>query len=331
MKPTNIKTIILLAILMLSWPNLVAAQKLKALIVDGQNNHDWQHTTPVLKWILEDSGRFTVDVATAPASTPPAPAAPKGTVTPEQQAEREVALARWHDMVKARAEAWEKWRPVFRNYDVVIGNYNGQLWPEPVRADFVRFIRDGGGFVSVHAADNSFPEWPEYNAMIGVGGWGQRNEKSGPMIRFRDGKMVRDNTPGAGGTHGAQHEFLIHALEPEHPILKGLPVEWMHATDELYSKLRGPAENFTVLATAFADPKKGGTGEDEPMLMAINYGQGRVFHTTLGHSPKAMAGLGFQITLARGAEWAATGKVTLPPPEPGALPKEKAALREPKL
>ena len=41
----------------------------------------------------------------------------------------------------------------------------------------------------------------------------------------------------------------------------------MHAQDELYDRLRGPAENMTVLATAFSDPETDGSGENEPMLM----------------------------------------------------------------
>jgi len=108
----------------------------------------------------------------------------------------------------------------------------------------------------------------------------------------------------------------------DHPILRGLPAKWMHAKDELYHGLRGPAENVTVLASALSDK----TNEHEPMLMVIPYGQGRVFHTTLGHAVDAVNGLGFQVTFARGAEWAATGQVTLPAPA-AALSATSAALR----
>jgi uncharacterized protein len=246
----------------------------KALIIDGQNNHNWKATTPVLKKVLEDTGLFSVDVATAP---------PKDT-------------AGFH--------------PKFADYQVVVSNYNGQPWPKETESAFAEYVEKGGGFVAVHAADNSFPNWPEYNAIIGVGGWGGRNEKSGPYVRFRDGQFVRDESKGGGGSHGARHPFLVEVRAKDHPITAGLPGKWMHAIDELYDRLRGPAKNLTVLATAYAAPEQKGSGENEPMLMAIDYGKGRSFHTTLGHDLEAMKCVGFQVTFARGAEWAASGKVT---------------------
>jgi hypothetical protein len=100
----------------------------------------------------------------------------------------------------------------------------------------------------------------------------------------------------------------------EHPITKGLPRRWIHGADELYSQLRGPAQNMEILATAFAAPGQGGTGRDEPMLMTISYGKGRIFHTALGHADEgggpAMQCVGFIVTFQRGAEWAACGNVT---------------------
>jgi type 1 glutamine amidotransferase len=302
-----------------------APAKIKVLILDGQNNHQWPVTTPMLKQILETTGRFTVDVSTSPAAKPRPPGLPKN-ATPEQTAAQPeklkthaAALAAYETTTPAQ---WSAWRPKFSDYAAVVSNYNGETWPAEVRTAFETYVRNGGGFVSYHAADNAFPDWPEYNVMIGVGGWGGRNEKSGPYLRLRTQGWIKDLTAGPGGGHGPQHEFLVES-RADHPIVRGLPAKWLHAKDELYHGLRGPAENVTVVASAMSAATK----ENEPVLMTIPYGKGRVFHTTLGHGVEAVNGLGFQLTFARGTEWVATGAVTLPAPKAGDLPADRAAVR----
>lgn len=291
-----------------------AEGKLSVLLIDGQNNHQWQQTTPLLKKILENSGQFKVEVSTTPPSSPRKPRKPAGKLTEAQQKAYEKQLKNWTAQTtqtqKEVSTQWKQWRPDFKKYDVVVSNYNGQSWPDEVKQDFEKYVDSGGGFVVVHAADNSFSDWPAYNKMIAVGGWGGRDETSGPMLRLRDDKWIKDTTAGRGGTHGTKIPVVVKVRQPEHPIIKGLPSEWMHPADEVYGKLRGPAENVTILATAYSEPSERGTGEHEPIMMTIDYGKGRVFHTTLGHDTVALQGTGFQITLQRGAEWAATGKVT---------------------
>jgi type 1 glutamine amidotransferase len=259
----------------------LAEEPLQALIVDGQNNHgNWPQTTKMMKQYLEETKLFTVDVATT-----------------------------------AKSGTDPNFSPDFSKYNVVISNYNGAEWPEKTKAAFVDYVKGGGGFVSVHAANNSFGDWKEYNEIIGLGGWGGRSEKSGPYVYFNDeGKVVRDDAKGGGGSHGAQHSFQIVIRDGDHAITKGMPREWMHANDELYDRLRGPAENMKILGTAFAAKDKGGTGRNEPMLMVIQYGQGRCFHTPMGHGNDSQQCVGFITVLQRGAEWAATGKVTVPVP-----------------
>lgn len=249
----------------------------QALIVDGQNNHGvWPKTTKMMKRYLEETGLFSVDVATT-----------------------------------AKQGTDPSFKPDFSKYDVVISNYNGADWPPETREAFVRYVEGGGGFVVVHAANNAFGKWKEYNDIIGLGGWGGRNEKSGPYVYFSDeGKVVRDDKKGSGGHHGSQHDFAVVIRDGDHPITKGLPREWMHVKDELYDLLRGPGENMHILATAYADPKHGGSGRHEPMAMTIEYGKGRCFHTPLGHGDYSQECVGFITLLQRGAEWAATGKVT---------------------
>jgi type 1 glutamine amidotransferase len=256
-------------------------QKIKALIVDGQNNHrNWPDTTKMMKKYLEDTGRFTVDVATT---------SPRG--------------------------ADPNFKPEFKKYDLVISNYNGEAWPKETQAAFESFVSGGGGFACIHAANNAFPEWPAYNQMIGLGGWGGRTEKSGPYVYLDNaGKVVRDESVGRGGNHGPQHPFQVIVRDPEHPITKGMPRLWMHINDELYDQLRGPGQNMHILATAFSDPSKKGTGRHEPMILTLDYGKGRVFHTPMGHGNDSQECVGFITTLIRGCEWAATGKVTQPLP-----------------
>lgn len=265
---------------------------IKVLIIDGQNNHDWKSTTPVIRKILDDAGRFHVDVATSP---------------------------------EAKSGNIGSFKPKFSDYQVVLSNYNGEPWSGETKAAFVDFVRGGGGFVCVHAADNSFPEWKEYNEMIGVGGWGGRDEKSGPYVRFKEGRIVKETVSGRGGSHGSQHAFLVETREPDHPIMSGLPKSWLHVKDELYDRLRGPAENLTVLATAFANPAERGSGENEPMLMVTDFGKGRAFHTTLGHSVDALKCIGAATVLARGTEWVATGKVTQSVPQDFPTPEKTSS------
>jgi type 1 glutamine amidotransferase len=270
-------------------------KKLRVLIIDGHNPyHEWQVTTPLLKHILEDSGRFTVDVATAPVPT----GYKSSTTEPPPRVDN------------------RDFRPRFADYDVVLGNYVGPRWPAETEQEFAAFVAGGHGYVSVHAADNAFPDWPEYNRICGVGGWYGRDEHCGPHVYLDDaGKEVRDTSPGSGGHHGPQHEYQVRIRDSDHPITRGLPPVWMHTKDELYDSLRGPAEEMQILATAYSSPEFEGTGKHEPMLMTLSYGRGRVFHIALGHADYSMKCVGFETTLRRGTEWAATGKVTIGVPE----------------
>ncbi|HEX8711486.1 MAG TPA: ThuA domain-containing protein, partial [Terracidiphilus sp.] len=204
--------------------------------------------------------------------------------------------------------------PNFSEYKAVVMNYDAPVWPENLRKEFEDYVRNGGGLVVVHAADNAFPDWPAFNEMIGIGGWRHRTESAGPFWYYKDGKLVSDPSPGPTGSHGARLPFQVVTRDPEHPIMKGLPRVWMHVNDELYATLRGPGKNMTVLATAHSDPKNKGTGHDEPMLMVLHYGKGRIFHTTMGHDVFALSDVGFMTIFQRGTEWAATGRVTLKVP-----------------
>jgi uncharacterized protein len=251
------------------------------MVLDGESAgpyHEWQRVTPVLKKILDETGLFAVTVVTAPPAN----------------------------------GDFATFRPDFAKYQVVVMNYDApdERWPQPLKASFEQYMRNGGGLAAVHAANNAFPGWPAFNEMTGVGGWRDRTEHAGRSWYYRDGKLESDPSPGRAGSHGRRVPFQVTVRDASHPITKGLPQVWMHQGDELYARLRGPGRSLTILATAYSDPGNAGSGRDEPQLMALSFGKGRVFHTTMGHDIAALSSVDFVVTLQRGTEWAATGKVT---------------------
>lgn len=248
------------------WAPFYQPGKVRALILSGRNNHDWRTTTPYLRQLLEDSGRFDVRVAEATDGLTAATLEP---------------------------------------YDVLVMDYGGPRWGEGTEQAMEAFVRGGKGFVTVHGATYHFsgldvitdghravgykePAWPGFRQLAGVG-WDAMPER---------------------GYHGPRHTFTVRVRQAEHPVTRGLP-ETFRATDELYHGMT-VVPGAEVLATAYSDPDRGGTGRDEPMLVATSFGAGRGFYTALGHELAAMWEPGFRSTFLRGVEWAATGKVTLP-------------------
>ncbi len=269
----------------------VGESKIKVMLLTGQSSkyHNWKLSGVLLENHLKAVDQFEVSTVVSP----------------------------------AQGADMSGFSPDFAAYDVVVLDYEGDAWPELTRKAFEHYVRNGGGLVSVHATDNAFGDWPAFNEMIGVGGWGGRDDDFGPKIHWFEGEARLLESPGSA-MHPSKHDFEVVTRAPEHPVMKGLPEAWLHPSDEIYSRLRGPAKNVTILATAKADLSKvsKGTENNEPMLMDIRYGKGRVFHTTLGHcntnddlSVNALNCVGFIVTLQRGTEWAATGDVTQIIPE----------------
>jgi len=242
-------------------------EAVRVLIFSGRNNHDWRTTTPFLRKVLVESGRFDVRVEEEPAGV------------------TEATLAA---------------------YDALVLDYDGPRWGEVTERAVENFVKSGKGLVAIHAASYAFtglevlgdnhkrtglkqPPWPEYLKMIG-GYWSEDPPKTG---------------------HAPRHCFAVKLLDRNHPVTQGMK-ESFTASDELYHSHR-MSPDAHVLATAFDDPKNGGTGKDEPMIWTVNYGKGRVLYTALGHDVAAMQEAGFVSTFTRGTEWAATGAVTLPP------------------
>jgi len=229
--------------------------KIKTLLLSGANNHDWTKSTPFCKALLEKSGKFAVTVTENPSD------------------------------VLEDAEG-------LKGYQLFFSDYNGPAWSEAAKTNFEDAVRNGVGLVILHAADNSFPGWVEYEKMVGL--------------------LWRKGTG-----HGRFHQFKVEIVDTEHPITCCIPD--FHQWDELYHNLiHMHGIPYKTLAHAYSDPNTGGTGNYEPMMVITQYGQGRIYHHVLGHAGggqdgmKAFEAKEFQETLLRGCEWAATGKGSTP-------------------
>ncbi len=126
--------------LLLAAGSLALAQapqpKLQVLIITGQHTggHDWRATTPVLRKLLEDTGRFEVRVAE-----------------------------------EIRGAGAETLAP----YDVVIVNYyDGRKpelrWSERTDTALENYVRGGKGLVMYHFALAAFDGWTEFEKMCGA-------------------------------------------------------------------------------------------------------------------------------------------------------------------
>ncbi|HOP59428.1 MAG TPA: ThuA domain-containing protein [Bacteroidales bacterium] len=278
--------IILFAVITALFTACQSGDVYKTLIITGQGEHNWEYSSSALQQIFDEAELFKAEILNTP----------------------------------AKGEDMSTFKPDFSKYQLVVLDYNGDSWSDETKASFVDYVRNGGGLVVYHPSVQAFPDWPEYNEMIGLGGFNGRDETSGPLVYYgMDGVVVDDTTKGPAGAVEERADFEVRIQVNDHPVTQGLPVRWMQANDVMLTNLRGPAKELQILATNSprmmywrrpgAQPPK-----YFPVLMAINYGNGRVFNTVLGNvddgSGVAMQSVGFIATLLRGAEWAASGSVT---------------------
>lgn len=264
-------------------------ERLSILIVDGFGNHDWEATTEDIKAILKTDPSIQCEVSTVP---------------------------------NEGSEEWKSWLPALGDYDLVIQNTTdirvGGSWPRAAQQALESYVSSGGGLYIFHSANNAFPEWKEYNRMIGLG-W--RDKDFGPAIQIVDDKqVVIPAGQGSGTGHGKRLDTVITRIN-DHPIHHGLPKKWMAADLEIYRYARGPAENMTVISYAL-EPK---TGINFPIEWVINYEQGRVYNSTYGHhmhkqeaTPAGIRCVAFRTICIRACYWLAGRDV--PPEVPTTFP-----------
>lgn len=128
---TTIATIAALAAIATIATAEAAEGKLRVLVLSGSNNHNWKETTPVIKMVLEQSGRFAVDVT--------------------------------EDVPNLKADA-------FAPYAVILSNYNdfgknpSVSWSPETKKAFLDHLAKGHGFLALHAGSSVFYDWPEFQA-----------------------------------------------------------------------------------------------------------------------------------------------------------------------
>jgi type 1 glutamine amidotransferase len=222
---------------------------IKILILSGKNNHEWQKTTPLLLKIYKDSHLFTAIV----------------TEKPDSLTYRELT-----------------------KFDVIVSNWN--TWPDndfrmtsDWEKDLLRFFKEGGGGVFIHAGASSFYGWKEYHR-IGIGRWGKET------------------------SHGNQIKGKISGFDQTHAITKGF--RDFYLVDEFWEKT-DICPGARALASVSASDEKNGHQINEPALFVNNYGKGRSFFTTLGHNERALLNSGLKTIILRATQWAARREITI--------------------
>lgn len=172
-------------------------------------------------------------------------------------------------------EALEKYSLIVQNYL----NFRVPTISDKAKENLASFVKGGKGFVAFHLSSASFGEWGEFHKMVG-----------------------RYWVMGKSG-HGPRATFTSNIVDKEHPITKGMSD--FETDDELYAKLLGDGP-IHLLVSAYSDWSK----KVEPLVFTVSYGKGRVYHHCYGHDANAVLHPPVAKLMARGAEWAATGKVS---------------------
>lgn len=236
---------LLAAVLIAIMPSCSKTANYKALIITGQSNHDWKVSSEAIKQILDETGMFSSTIMTTP----------------------------------QKGEDMSDFNPDFLKYNLVVLDYEGDIWPEAINAALTDYVKQGGGLLM-------------YNSKSDPGG-----------IVVPDSVILLK-----------RQDFAISNEISDHPVTNGLPARWLHPADVIVQGMKPAGEDSQVLAAAYIGNEFRGPRQREPVMIARNLGEGRIFTTLLGtpddNENTALHCAGFIVTLQRGAEWAATGEVT---------------------
>ncbi|MDF2731438.1 MAG: carbohydrate-binding protein, partial [Desertimonas sp.] len=170
-------------------------------------------------------------------------------------------------------------KEVLENYRVVVFlNTFGNVLTEGQQAAFEEYYKAGGGFVAIHGAIKTEPDWPFFTQLLGTRASGDESELDAATIKVAD--RVHDAT-------------------------KTLPLRWRN-TDRYYdftSNVRGLSH---VLATVDENTFAGGSmGHDHPISWCKDYEGGRSFYVGAGHTAEAFGSDDMREHLGGAIQWAA--------------------------
>ncbi|MDR0521243.1 MAG: ThuA domain-containing protein [Planctomycetaceae bacterium] len=175
-------------------------------------------------------------------------------------------------------------------YDVLLlhfKNYKPLKAQKQAQENLVRFVKEGGGLFIFHFACGAFEDWAEFEKLIG-------------RVWEPDIKKCPE-----GSFHDRYGKFTVRIVNKEHPLAKDLTD--FETQDELYHCFKPGSVPMTVLAEATSNQD----GKSYPMAFVLQYGKGRVFHTTLGHNAASVSPEGFVKLLIHAVLW--LGKRSLLP------------------
>ncbi|UCG47898.1 MAG: ThuA domain-containing protein [Phycisphaerales bacterium] len=238
MKRAILISIVIVAVIVAAAGFVAAARdaKVKVLFLRGGGVHDWKGCTPILTEVLNNSGDFAVTYT----------------------------------------ENLDDLKDRIRQFDIIIHYTTGLQLNEDQETGLCDFVNNGGGYLGIHSASDSFKNSDRFWEMVG----------------------------GRFAGHGGG-KFTVHIYDAEHPITRGL--QDFEIQDETYS------HNYHKNATMRCLTRMSRGNERQSMCWISHYGKGRMFYTGNGHGRQAWANPTFQRLVVRGAYWAAGLKVKDPP------------------
>jgi type 1 glutamine amidotransferase len=158
-----------------------------------------------------------------------------------------------------------------RNYDAVfLNNTLGDLFPTPEhRESFSRFIAEGGGMVANHAASVTATNWDEYGQILGAKGAAHRSTQERVIVKLDD-----PDNPINGPYNGESFELVDEFFR----FTESYSRERVHVLQSI-----DPDRTDMNQGRAFGPCLR--EDNDYPVCWVRQHGKGRVFYTTLGHSP----------------------------------------------